>query len=187
MLELLCSYGAARSVNLLAHHDDLETAAAVFAANPALADDPEAFEGAQSEAFVRLMLRYRPDLARRVCVVKSRNVTELLFAHGMDASRPNWLGVTVLHELARRGNLDDAAYFIDRGADLHARDDDICSTPLGWAAKFGQKSMVELLLQRGAKTNLPDDPSWATPLAWATRRGHAEIAALLKLQGAIRA
>jgi len=184
MLELLCSYGAARSVNLLAHHDDLETAAAVFAANPALADDPEAFEGAQSEAFARLMLRYQPDLARRVCVVKSRNVTELLFAHGMDASRPNWLGVTVLHELARRGNLDDAAYFIDRGADLHARDDDICSTPLGWAAKFGQKSMVELLLQRGAKTNLPDDPSWATPRAWATRRGHAEIAALLKLHGA---
>jgi len=58
-----------------------------------------------------------------------------------------------------------------------------CSA-LGWAAKFGQKAMVEFLLQRGAKTNLTDDPIWATPLAWALRRGHEEIAELLKRYGA---
>ena len=40
MVELLCSYGASRDVGLLAHYGDLETAAAVFAANPGLADDP---------------------------------------------------------------------------------------------------------------------------------------------------
>jgi ankyrin repeat protein len=73
---------------------------------------------------------------------------------------------------------------LNHGADINARDDDLCSTPLGWAAKFGQKAMVELLLQRGAKTTLPDDPSWATPLAWALRRGHQEIAELLMLHGA---
>ena len=41
MVELLCSYGAARAVHLLAYYGDVQTAAAVFAANPALADDPE--------------------------------------------------------------------------------------------------------------------------------------------------
>ena len=179
MLDLLCSHGAARAVHLLAHYDDLQTAAAVFAANPALADDPGALGSAASEAFVRLMLRYVPDLPTRVSVVKSREVNELLFAHGMNPSRPDWLGITPLHELARKGNVEAAGLFLDHGADLHARDEDICSTPLGWAAKFGQKQMVEFLLQRGAKPNLPDDPSWATPLAWATRRGHAEIVELL--------
>lgn len=189
MIELLCSYGAARPVNLLACHNDLQTAAAVFAANPALADDPEALASAANEgheSFVRLMLRYKPDLPRRVSFpawavgAKTRELNELLFAHGMNPSGPNWLGIAPLHEFARQGDQEKAAIFIDHGADLHARDEDICSTPLGWAAKFGQKNMVEFLLKRGAKTNLPDDPPWATPLAWATRRGHIEIAALLR-------
>jgi ankyrin repeat protein len=76
--------------------------------------------------------------------------------------------------------VEKAEIFIDHGADLHARDEDICSTPLGWAAKFGQLEMVGLLLRRGARLNLPDDPPWATPLAWATRRGHQQIVELLK-------
>jgi ankyrin repeat protein len=183
MLELLCSYGAARAVHLLAHYNDLQTAAAVFAINPALADDPAAL-GSASEAFVRLMLRYQPDLPKRVGLVKSREVTELLFAHGMNPSHPDWLGITPLHEIARRGKVEAAALFLDHGADLHARDEDICSTPLGWAAKFGKKEMVEFLVERGAKPNLPDDPPWATPLAWARRREHAEIAELLIRHGA---
>jgi len=185
MPELLCSHGAARPVHLLAHDNDLQTAAAVFAANPVLADDAGALGSASSEEFVRLMLRYQPDLPQRVAVVKSREVTELLFAHGMNPSRPDWLGITPRHELARKGKVDAAGFFLDHGADLHARDEDICSTPIGWAAKFGQARMVEFLLQRGARPNLPDDPPWATPLAWATRREHREIAELLRSHGAV--
>src|SRR5207249_3746704 len=49
MIELLCSYGAARAVHLLAYHGDVQTAAAVFAANPALANDPEALSNAAGE------------------------------------------------------------------------------------------------------------------------------------------
>jgi ankyrin repeat protein len=180
MHELLCSHGAARPVHLLAHDNDLRTAAAVFAVNPALANDPLALGSASSTAFVRLMLRHQPDLPKRVSLVKNRELTELLFALGMDPSRPNWLGITPLHEIARKGNLEAGTQFLDRGADLEARDADICSRPLGWAAKFGQKRMVEMLLQRGAKPNSPDDPIWATPLAWATRRGFTEIADLLR-------
>jgi ankyrin repeat protein len=197
MVELLASYGAARSVEILGYYGDVQTAAAVFAANPALADDPTALENAAGQghgSFIRLMLRYQPDLAGRVAVgvesqgaqasTKTRELTEFLLRHGMDPSRANWLGITPLHKFARKNDVENAAIFIDHGADLHARDDDICSTPLGWAAKFGNVPMVELLLARGAKPNLPDDPPWATPLAWATRRGHGPIVEVLKRNGA---
>ncbi|MBX3747542.1 MAG: ankyrin repeat domain-containing protein [Verrucomicrobiae bacterium] len=193
MVELLCSYGASRAVHLLAYSGDIVTAAAVFAANPALANNPEALANAASEgreAFVRLMLRYQPDLPRRVDFpgwavgAKTRELNELLFQHGMNASARDWLGITPLHHFARNGDLEKAALFLDHGSDLHARDEDICSTPLGWAAKFGCQPMVEFLLQRGAKPNLPDDPPWATPQAWATRRGHPVIVESLKRHGA---
>jgi len=183
MIELLCSFGSARSVELLAYYGDVTTAAAVFAVNPALADDPGALGNAAGnghEAFVRLMLRYQPNLAQRVgCAAKTRELTELLFVHGMNPSHADWLGVTPLHEFARKGDVDNAALFLDHGADPHARDEDVSSTPLAWAAKFGRIAMVEILLSRGAKPNLPDDPPWATPLAWAARRGHDRIVELL--------
>ena len=180
MIDLLCSHGAHRRPHLLAHDDDLQTAAAVFAADPSLADDPEALGSASSGAFVRLMLRHRPDLPKRVTVAKDPETTERLFRHGMDPSRPNWLGVTPLHEFARQGHLPNAAQFLRHGADLHVRDEVLRSTPLGYAAKFGRRAMVEFLLRQGARVRLPDDPPWATPRAWAERRGHRAIADLLR-------
>jgi ankyrin repeat protein len=136
------------------------------------------------------MLRYQPDLPRRVTFpgwsvcAKTPAINRLLFERGMNPSAPDWLGITPLHQLARQGDTERAGLFLDHGADLHARDDHLCSTPLGWAAKFGQKGMVELLLNRGARPNLADDPPWATPLSWASRRGHPEIAELLRRHGA---
>jgi ankyrin repeat protein len=193
MINLLCSYGAARAVHLLAYYGDVRTAAAMFQADPALADDPEALANAAGEgqeAFVRLLLRYQPDLPRHLQFpawsvgAKTRELNELLFEHGMNPSQPDWLLITPLHQFARTGNLESARLFLDRGADLHARDEDICSTPLAWAAKYGQLEMVELLLDRGAQPNMSDDPGWAAPLAWATRRGHKEIVNLLRQRGA---
>lgn len=193
MIDLLCSHGAARAVHLLAYYGDVRTAAAMFQANPALADDPEALANAAGEgqeAFVRLLLRYQPDLPRRLQFpawsvgAKTRELNELLFEHGMNPSQPDWLLITPLHQFARTGNLESARLFLDHGADLHARDEDICSTPLAWAAKYGQSEMVELLLDRGAQPSVSDDPLWATPLAWATRRGHKQIVDLLRQRGA---
>jgi ankyrin repeat protein len=188
MIELLASYGASRSVHILAYYGDVVTAAAVFAANPDLADNTEALANAAEmgqESFIRLMLHHQPLLPMRIAVgAKTRELTELLFQHGMDPSKPDWMGITPLHRFAMKGDSLKAGVFIDHGADLNARDDDICSTPLGWAAKFGKKEMVELLLDRGARPNLPDDPPWATPVAWAKRRGHDPIVELLKQHGA---
>jgi ankyrin repeat protein len=183
-IDLLASYGATRSVEIMAYYGDVRTAAAVFAANPALANDPEALSNAAREGhdtFVRLMLLHQPDLAKRVAVgAKTRELTEYLFRHGMNPSQPDWLGITPLHRFAQRGDVEKATIFIDHGADLNARDEDLCSTPLGYAAKSGKTAMAELLLTRGAKPTLPDDPPWATPLAWATRRGHADVVELLR-------
>ena len=184
MIELLSSCGSARSVELLAYYGDVQTAAAVFAIDPSLADDPGAFSSAAGnghEAFIRLMLHHQPDLIKRVsCGAKTPALTEFLFERGMDPSRPNWLGVTQLHHFAGGGHIEQATVFIDHGADLHARDEENCSTPLGWAAKAGRRNMVELLLNRGAQRIHPDDPPWATPLAWATRRGHDDIVRILQ-------
>lgn len=190
MIELLASYGAARKPHLLGYAGDVETAAAAFAANPALANDPQMLANAAREgheAVVRLILRYAPDLPTRLgpdAGGKTRAITELLFAHGLDPNRASWLGVTPLHHFAERGDVDNAALYVERGAGLNARDDDFDSTPLAWAARKGRKAMVELLLAAGARPDLPDDPPWATPLAWAGRRGHPEIVDLLQRQGA---
>jgi ankyrin repeat protein len=90
-----------------------------------------------------------------------------------------WLGISPLHQAARKGDVEEARKLLDAGADLTARDEHLGSTPLAWAARFGQLEMVKFLLQRGAPKSVPDDPQWARPLAWATRRGHDEIARLL--------
>jgi RNA polymerase sigma factor (sigma-70 family) len=207
MIDLLAAYGAVwnipvtkgcafayedmaarlplRSASVLAHYGDVQTAAALFAADPALAADPEALKEAAGNGhgeFVRLMLRYQPELVKRVTVARPRELAKLLFENGMDPNRPNWLRITPLHHFAESGDLEGAAIFIEHGADLNARDEEFCSTPLAWAARCGQTRMVEFLLRRGAQLSLPDDLpdlAWATPLAWATRRGHQAIARLL--------
>jgi ankyrin repeat protein len=192
MVELLCSHGAASKLHLLAYYGDVKTAAAMLAANPALADDPETLENAVGEGkelFVRLLLRYQPRLAERVAVGvpfdgpdaagKSTAMRELLFQHGMDVNLPDWLHITALHRFAKNGDVENAIAFINNGANLNARDEELSSTPLGWAAKFGRLDMVKLLLERGADPDLPGGPAWATPLAWAKRRGHTDIVELL--------
>jgi ankyrin repeat protein len=170
----------------------------MLAINPALADDPEALENAAAqghELFIKLMLHYQPNLASRIAVgvnsqgtdapTKGRELTEYLFKQGMDANLANWLGVTQLHRFAQRGDVESASIFIAHGANLNVVDEELYTTPLGWAAKFGKKEMVELLLQHGANANPTGVPSWSTPLAWAVRRGHTDIAVLLKQQGAV--
>lgn len=187
MIDLLVSHGAQRSVEISAYYGDIGAAEARFAADPSSANDPDALANAAAEGqddFARLMLRHQPDLARRIAVTaKNPELTEFLFQQGMDPNHADWLGVTRLHEFARRGDAERAAVFLDHGADPNVRDEDLGSTPLAWAAKHGQAAMVDLLLSRGARPHLPDDPPWATPIAWARRRGHAQIVERLAREG----
>jgi ankyrin repeat protein len=149
MVELLASHGAARGLHLLAYYGDVVTAAAMLQANPKLANDVEALSNAASEgqeAFVRLLLRYRPGLAKKVGVGgKTRAITELLFAHGMNPNHRDWLGATPLHEFARRGDVENTALFIERGAQVNAVNEDTRLTPLGVAEKYGKTEVAALL------------------------------------------
>ncbi len=188
-IRLLCMHGAAREVHLLAYYGDLQTAAAVFAANPKLADDPSALANAAGEGqdeFVHLMLRYCPDLPKRVefpgwlVAAKNPDMNRLLFQLGMDPNRADWLGTTPMHLIARKGDRALAELFLEHGARLNDRDDDLSSTPIGWAARFGQLEMVRFLLSRGVPPHQTDDPDWARPIEWAKRYGHHEIVELLE-------
>jgi ankyrin repeat protein len=129
--------------------------------------------------------------ACRTYVMENLEMFKILLAHGMNPDLPNWQGQTFLHNLCsggkrseRDGALIRAAILLDAGASISPREDEYCSTPLGWAARANMRDMVEFLLARGAPTNLPDDPPWATPLAWAQRRGHTEVAEILQRRGA---
>lgn len=154
MVKLLASRGAARSMELLGYYGDVVTAAAMLAANPKLADDPQALAYAAEEGhepFVRLLLKYKPRLAARIAVGgKTRAITELLFAHGMNPNHRDWLGSTPLHELARRGDIANAELFLEKGAKINAIDEDQRTTPLGWARKARQEAMAAFLEARGA-------------------------------------
>jgi ankyrin repeat protein len=180
--EDILAMGVRPSLRVMAHFGDIARARTLLESNPDAADDPGAMSaaaGKDHEDFVRLLLRFKPDLAPKVTVSRPRKMAELLFAQGMDANRPDWLRKTPLHGFAQHGDIDGARLFLDHGADLHARDEERCSTPLAWAAMSGQQRMVEFLLKRGARARLPDDPAWATPLAWATRKGHEKIVRVL--------
>jgi ankyrin repeat protein len=176
--------GIARSLTVLGSYGDFDTATAVLSADPSLAEDPDALAAAARtghEPIVRLILQHRPRVVQRVAVAaKSRALTELLFQSGMNPNLPGWLGVTPLHRFAREDDVESAAVFLDHGANLHARDEEFCTTPLGYAAAAGKRRMVEFLLERGAKVTLPDDLAWATPIALATYRGHSAIVRMLK-------
>ncbi len=102
---------------------------------------------------------------------------------------------TILHHLAGKSCnsrtyghtaeevVEFARMLLNHGADINAIEDKLKSTPLGWAARFGQKKLAEFLLDRGADPNLAGAP-WGTPLAWAEKKGHTEIAETLREHGA---
>jgi RNA polymerase sigma factor (sigma-70 family) len=177
--------GVGMPPEVLAYYGDLEAITALLASDPSLASAEALSMAAQQghPEVVQLLLAQSPELAKEVTVSKPRALAELLFEHGMDPNRPNWLRKTPLMEFAGSGDVESAALFLDHGADLHARDEEQRSTPLAWAAMRGQERMVELLLRRGAQLTLPDGPPWATPLAWATRRGHAGVVKILTEYG----
>ncbi len=159
-----------------------------------IAEDPEgagdlrhfAEAAATGDVALReLFLRVRPD-AWEACEPFSGPTPEAtaeLFAAGLEPSRASWLGVTMAHELAAKGDLPQLQVFMDHGADLEAVDDALRSTPLGYAARAGRLDAVAWLLDRGADPN-GGAADWARPLAWAAAMGRTEVAELLRRRGA---
>ena len=88
------------------------------------------------------------------CRYAGKEMVELLLDHGADPNLTNWLGVSYLHLLASKGNTELAKVMIDYGANVNAIDEEYCTTPLGWAAKYGQEEMISFLLTRGAQKEI---------------------------------
>ncbi len=100
-----------------------------------------------------------------------------LLSRGTDPNT-NWHRVTMLHHVSAEGDVAKVRLLLEHGASIDAIDEEYRSTPLGMAARWGHREVVDLLLERGAD---PDAAaaSLATPLAWARRKGHAAIEAML--------
>ena len=161
---------------------------AMLKRSPELALDQDSFwgegilampaKGADRE-MLELLMRYGarvPDLSKwgDRYYFKDYDTAAFLMQSGMNPNHMNWLRITLLHEMAFRDELRKASLLLDHGADINAIDDEYQSTPLGYAAHFGRREAVALLLERGADPNKAGAP-WATPMAWARKRGHAEI------------
>ncbi len=129
----------------------------------------------------------------------SITILGMLLEYGIDPNlrnpRDQRFNFTILHHLAGKSCnsrtyghtaeevVEFARMLLNHGADINAVEDKLKSTPLGWAARFGQKKLAEFLLDRGADPNLAGAP-WATPLAWAEKNGYTEIAETLRERGA---
>jgi ankyrin repeat protein len=84
---------------------------------------------------------------------------------GMNPNHMSWHHVTLLHDMAQKGNFKKAELLIKYGADMDPVEEEYQSTPLGMAARWGHVEMVSYLLSKGADINKAG-ATWATPLAW---------------------
>ena len=87
----------------------------------------------------------------------------------------SWQHVTLLHDMAQKGDIAKARLLLDHGADINAVDEEYRSTPLGLAARWGQRKMAAFLLERGADPNKAG-AAGSPPLAWAQKKGHVDVA-----------
>jgi ankyrin repeat protein len=97
---------------------------------------------------------------------------------GMSPDTMSWHHVTILHDMAQKGNIPKAELLIKYGAGINPIDEEYQSTPLGMAARWGHTEMVKYLLKQGADPRKAG-ASWATPLAWAKKKEHADIEEIL--------
>jgi ankyrin repeat protein len=111
------------------------------------------------------------------------DMTTYLLEKGANPEVMSWHHVSILHDMAQKGNIPRAELFIKHGAPINTLEEEYCSTPLGMAVRWGHEEMVSYLLQQGADPNKAA-AQWATPLAWARKKGHAGIEEILLKAGA---
>jgi ankyrin repeat protein len=168
----------------------LSAVKALLEKRPELATDPFAFwsEGIISSPanrgdrdMIELLLEYGakvPDVTKwgREYYFKRYDIAAFLMETGMNPNHMNCHKTTLLHGMAQLGDVRKAALLLDHGADINAIDEEFRSTPLGFAARWGRRGMVRLLLDRGADRHAAG-AAWAAPVEWARAKGHRKIAA----------
>jgi len=101
-----------------------------------------------------------------------------LMENGMDPNTMSWHHVTLLHDMAQKGNIEKAGLLIKHKAQINTIDEEYQSTPLGMAVRWGHTEMVEFLLCKGADPNV-SGAFWSTPVEWARKKGNEEIENIL--------
>lgn len=177
--------------------EDLEKVEAILKDHPEFAKDETFFWGEgillfaakeNNRAMVDLLMSYGakvPDILKwtQAYYFEHKDGAEYIMEKGMNPNTMSWQHVTILHDMAQKGNIKKAGLLIKYGADIDPVDEEYQSTPLGMASRWGHTEMVEFLLKHGADPNKAGAP-WATPLAWARKKGHDEIVVLLLEAGA---
>ena len=87
-----------------------------------------------------------------------------------------------LLQVSKRGDIQEIAELISRGADINARAGS-GETPLSYASFKGHKDVVNLLIEKGADVNIRDSEG-DTPLMLAANGGHIDIVRTLISRGA---
>lgn len=93
------------------------------------------------------------------------------------------LGQSLMHDLAREGDVLSVEALLDAGLDID-RPDDEGRRPLHEAAFSGRLEMVQFLHDAGAVLDAPIHPFGYTALYYAVQQGHADTARFLIAQGA---
>jgi ankyrin repeat protein len=115
----------------------------------------------------------KPDIAKWLIIKGGVSV---------NAKSNYYYGMTPLHAVVLSGYTDVTELLINRGCDVHAKDN-YGWTPFHRAAYHGKTDMVELLIRSCANVNEKDNAG-NTPLHWAAYSGHTAVAELLIQAGA---
>ena len=83
---------------------------------------------------------------------KHDDIAAFLLDSGMSPRHMSWQHVTLLHDMAQKGDISKARLLLDHGADINAVDEEYRSTPLGLAARWGQRKMAAFLLAAGSRS-----------------------------------
>ena len=94
----------------------------------------------------------------------------------MQASSP-------LAEAARVGNAEEVIILLAEGNDIDERDIQYNATALQWAAEYGHRGIVDILISNGADLNALNNQG-RTALHWATLNSKLEVCKVLIKKGA---
>jgi len=152
------------------------------------------------------------DQARLYLAVRDGNIEKIkaLIANGADVNEKDWRGYTPLHIAAMHNRKGIVEFLITNGANVNRKtskktkedfpfdrefeylelmrklfisETTVACTPLHFAAKYGHRTIAELLIENGAKIDEKNAQNW-TPLHYAALGGHTDIATLLLDNGA---
>ncbi|MEO7984216.1 MAG: ankyrin repeat domain-containing protein [Bacteroidota bacterium] len=178
-------------------NEDLEKTEMILKSNPEFASDDTWFWGEgiltfavkkNKQDMIGLLLSYGakvPAILKwtQFYYFEHFDAAAFIMKKGMNPDTMSWHHVTILHDMAQKGNMQKAALLIKYGAAINPVEEEYRSTPLGMAARWGHHEMVDFLLKEGADPN-KSGAAWSTPLAWARKKGHAEIEKILIKAGA---